>query len=77
MSINSTNILEFYYDYVLNSIFSLPQSQSLNACKRVGVRSHIPYFLGAWGLSTISLGKCVSQESKPRRGNLYGKLQQF
>jgi hypothetical protein len=37
------------------------QSQSLNTCKRVGVSIHIPKLLGTWGLSTINLGKCVSQ----------------
>jgi hypothetical protein len=37
------------------------QSQSLNTCKRVGVSGHIPKLLGTWGLSTIILGKCVSQ----------------
>jgi hypothetical protein len=28
-------------------------------------------------MSTIILGKCVSQESKPKERNLYGQLQQF
>jgi hypothetical protein len=43
MYINSTHIPEFYYHYVLNFYFLIecPQSQSLNACKRVGVRSHM------------------------------------
>jgi hypothetical protein len=53
------------------------QSQSLNTCKRVGVSGHIPELLGTWGLSTISLGKSVSQERKAKRGNLYGLGQQF
>jgi hypothetical protein len=38
----------------------------LNAFKRVGARSHIPYLLGAWGMSKFSLGKCVSQQRKPK-----------
>jgi hypothetical protein len=43
------------------------QSQSLNACKRVGVSGHIPELLGIWGLSTIILGKSVSQERQATR----------
>jgi hypothetical protein len=31
----------------------------------VGVKIHIPYLLGAWGVITINFGKCVSQASKP------------
>jgi len=42
------------------------QSQSLNTCKRVGVSGHIQKLLGTWGLSTISLGKSVSQERKAK-----------
>jgi hypothetical protein len=44
VSINSTHIPGFYYPYVLNFYFLIecPQIQSLNACKRVGVRSDIP-----------------------------------
>jgi hypothetical protein len=38
------------------------KSQSLNACKRVGVIGQIPNLLGIWGLSKIILGKSVSQE---------------
>jgi hypothetical protein len=41
------------------------------------VSGHIPNLLGTWGLSTIILGKSVSQERKPKRGNLYGLGQQF
>jgi hypothetical protein len=42
------------------------QSQSLNTCERVGVSGHIPKLLGTWGLSTISLGKSVSQERQAK-----------
>jgi hypothetical protein len=42
------------------------QSQSLNTCKMVGVSGHIPKLLGTWGLSTINLGKCPSQASRPK-----------
>ena len=45
------------------------QSQSLNTCKRMGVSGHIPKLLGTWGLSTISLGKSVSQERKEKERN--------
>jgi hypothetical protein len=41
------------------------------------VSGHIPKLLGTWGLSTIILGKSVSQERKPKRGNSYGLGQQF
>jgi hypothetical protein len=53
------------------------QSQSLNTCKRVGVSGHIPNLLGTWGLSTIILGKSVSQEKKVEETNSYGLGQQF
>jgi hypothetical protein len=43
------------------------QSQSLNTCKRVGVSGHIQELLGTWGLSTIILGKSVSQERQATR----------
>jgi hypothetical protein len=42
------------------------QIQSLNTCKRVGVSGHIPKLLGTWGLSTVNLGKSVSQERKTK-----------
>jgi hypothetical protein len=42
------------------------RGQSLNSCKRVGVRSHIPNLLGTWGLSTICMGKSVSQERQAK-----------
>jgi hypothetical protein len=37
--------------FYINLIFAIEcsQSQSLNSCKRVDVRSHIPELLGAWG----------------------------
>jgi hypothetical protein len=35
--------------YNLLFVFECSQSQSLNSCKRVGVRSYIPLLLGAWG----------------------------
>jgi hypothetical protein len=38
----------------------------MNTCKRVGVSGHIRELLGTWGLSTISLGKSVSQESQAK-----------
>jgi hypothetical protein len=38
----------------------------MNTCKRVGVSGHIPELLDTWGLSTISLGKSVSQERKAK-----------
>jgi hypothetical protein len=47
------------------------QIQSLNTCKRVGVSGHIPELLGTWGLSTISLGKSVSQERKATREEIH------
>jgi hypothetical protein len=43
------------------------QSQSFNACKRVGVSGHVLELLGTWGLSIISLGKSVSQERQATR----------
>jgi hypothetical protein len=53
------------------------QSQSLNTCKRVGVSGHIPKLLGTWGLSTINLGKSVSQASKPKEEICMGRDNNF
>jgi ABC-type uncharacterized transport system permease subunit len=39
----------------------------LNACKKMGVSGHIVELLATWGLSTIILGKSVSQERKATR----------
>jgi hypothetical protein len=43
-------------------LFECSKIQSLNTCKKLGVSGHIPELLGTWGLSTINLGKSVSQE---------------
>ena len=64
------NLLLVYEPF--NFLIECSQSLSLNTCKRVGVSGHIPYLLGTWGMSTINLGKSVSQESKPKERNLYG-----
>jgi hypothetical protein len=41
------------------------------------VSGHIPKLLGTWGLSTIILGKSVSQERQAKERKLYGLGQQF
>jgi hypothetical protein len=46
----------------------------MNTCERVGASSHIPKLLGTWELSTIILGKCVSQarQVKERKSIWFG-----
>jgi hypothetical protein len=67
VSTNSNRFLKLLLAYEpSNFLIECPQIQPLNACKKVSVRSHIPYLLGAWGVSPIILGKCVSQASKPK-----------
>jgi hypothetical protein len=65
MYINSTHFLKSVIVYESSKfLIECSQSQSLNTCKRVGVSDHIPKLLGTWGLSTIILGKYVSQANK-------------
>jgi hypothetical protein len=42
------------------------QRQSFNVCKRLSVSGHIPSLLGTWELSTVFLGKSVSQQSQAK-----------
>jgi hypothetical protein len=53
------------------------QSQSVNTYKRVVVSGHIPELLGTWGLSTIILGKSVSQERQAKGKKFVWIGQQF
>ena len=79
MGINPTHIPEIII-IVYNLLFAVEcsQSQSFVLCKRVGVKSHIPYLLDSIDMSTINLGKSVIQVKKEnKRGKLYGQGSSF
>jgi hypothetical protein len=73
MGINPNPFFEFYYHLgKLLFLFECMRAQSLNSCKRVGVRvtSHSYWKHGVEAQST--LGRVSSQLSWENRGNLYG-----
>jgi hypothetical protein len=60
-----------------NFLLSVSNPQSLNTCKRVGVKGHFTQLMRAWGLSTINLGNWTSKHAWEKRKFVLGKESSF
>jgi len=67
MYLNSTHFPKFSICiWTFQFMIECSEIQSLNGCKRVGVSGHIPKLLDTLGSLQSTLGKCVSEASKPK-----------